>query len=164
MTMRTTWTELGRIAGCSGQYIGSQARRKGIRLGPDNKVDAEEVLTAIGRRSAWLNYAEQQPEPDDAEPDFLLERARKERALRQLREFEVKEKEGELMRRVTVETLLEKLINTAKQRLLVLPGRLAPQLSIETEITTCEELIDNGIREALEELSRNPAAHFAKTR
>ncbi len=162
--MRTTWTELGRIAGCSGQYIGSQARRKGIRLGPDNKVDAEQVLTAIGRRSAWLSYAEQQPEPDDAEPDFLLERARKERALRQLREMEVKEREGELLHRAAVESLLAKLITTAKQRFMVLPGRLAPQLSIETETPACEEMVENGIREALDELSRNPAAPFAKTR
>ena len=161
--MRATWTELGKIAGCSGQHIGQVARRKGYKLDKDGRVDAEHVLSSLGKRAAWLRYYENKPEvKDETEPDYELERARKERALRQLREMEVKEREGVLLKRTEVEKLLVKMITTAKTRLLVLPSRLSPQLAIETETPVCEEIIENGIREALDELSRNPAANLSK--
>ena len=171
--MRVTWTELGKIAGCRGQHIGQAARRNGLKLEADRRVDAEKVLAAIGMQDSWQRYAnvnqgasKKQTSTSETEgetPDFYAERALKERALRKLREMEVREREGELMHKDAVEKLLIKLIATAKARLLVLPGRIAQQVAIETETHRCEELLGNGIREALEELSRNPASHFSKS-
>ena len=86
-------------------------------------------------------------------PDYNKARAVKEFYAARLAKLEFEEREGKL---VNIDEINVQHFNRARRlrdRLLMIPRRLAAQLAAETDTRTVEEILDAAICEALEELS-----------
>ncbi len=83
-------------------------------------------------------------------------RAKKEREMALLKKLERERTEAILVEKAKVESDTAQMIHNAKQRLLVIPSKLAPQLAIEDNISACKKMISDAINEALRELSNQP--------
>jgi len=86
-------------------------------------------------------------------PDYNKARAVKEFYAARLAKLEFEEREGKL---VNIDEINVQHFNRARRlrdRLLMIPRRLAAQLAAETDTRSVEEILDGAIREALEEMA-----------
>lgn len=81
-------------------------------------------------------------------------KTRREIALATMAELELKELEGELVRLSDVTDEFEKQLINVKQKLLVLPSKVAGAVLGMTDINQIKEVIEREIYTALEELSK----------
>ena len=80
------------------------------------------------------------------------------RAKASLAEIELAKQRGELVRADAVEQEWSRMVQTARDRLLLIPERLAPRLSLAKEEAECRSLLQREIEEALQALAAG-AAH-----
>lgn len=90
--------------------------------------------------------------------DFAKARARKEKALADLREMESKKMSGDLLPIEEVRSAWLSAVSTAKGRLLALPSRLAPEVILISDVRKAENLIKTQIMEILQELTQGDDA------
>ena len=81
---------------------------------------------------------------------------RKETALADLREMEVRRKRGELVEKVKVEAEAFRCGRTVRDALMAVPDRLAAVLASETDQKKVHLMLTKEIRQALEALSAEP--------
>lgn len=87
--------------------------------------------------------------------DYAKHRARKEKAIADLREMEVKEAKKDLLRATDVAKVWADAANTTKARLLALPSRLAPDLVHDEDVRSIEKKLKEAVHEILTELAAN---------
>lgn len=93
-----------------------------------------------------------------AKPADLEEaRARKTAAEAELAEIAVAKARGQLVEIELVAKAVSDEYAATRAKLLALPSKLGPMVAIETAAIACQDLIERGIVEALEELSRDGA-------
>ena len=80
-------------------------------------------------------------------------RRRKETALAELRELDVRVRKGELVERAAVEKRFFAMVRTSRDLLQNIPDRLAGVLAAETDQARIHALLTQEIRQALEALS-----------
>lgn len=128
------------------------------RVGRGYNFDVKAADAALaGNLSPTMSKKAQAKAP----PSMSLNDAKtqKEIALAELRELELGQKKGELIPASDVETMLTKLISSAKTRILGIKSKVAPLLSEAiTDVETRDQIltaIDRETRGALTELSNN---------
>lgn len=89
---------------------------------------------------------------EESELDGRHERARKAKAEADRIEFDLEIKQGKYVETELVEHLLTGIISNCRAKLLALPRKLAPTVSTAESPNEVEEILTNGIHEALDEL------------
>lgn len=155
----------------------SQLTAAGLPTRPDGKVDRVKAL-------AWYaaNVREQmKPGPKSAAKSGLRDEhaevhravsraagdmveqargvrsvalAKKEAALAARAEMEAAKMRGDLVAVAEVQKAVYGMISNARNRLLGIGSKLGPALAMENDPLTCQSLVDEQIREALEELKQ----------
>jgi len=85
--------------------------------------------------------------------DYHMEKARLVKTQADKAEIELKELNGELVRTQDVSDQWYSTITDCKSRLLSIPSKAAPIVAAETNPGECQTIIDDLVREALEELA-----------
>lgn len=88
----------------------------------------------------------------DEELDGKYERARKAKAEADRIEFDLNIKQGQYLHADLVQNEIEKSISNCRAKLLALPRKFAPQISVAGTPNEIEDILTNGIMEALNEL------------
>ena len=102
------------------------------------------------------------PRIEDA--DYNAARARKMEADAQMAELELLQAKGKLVPAEDVAGAWVDVLAAMKARLLALPSVCAPICATETELATIQSILENQIREALDELSAyQPHEHAGRT-
>lgn len=86
-------------------------------------------------------------------PEFVLSKARIEATKAILIDLELQEKQGELVKVAEVNDHLFDVIVNLKQAILLIPQRIAPELTSLTDITDVENTLEGALTDALEQLS-----------
>ncbi len=89
---------------------------------------------------------------EDSELDGKHERARKAKAEADRIEFDLEIKQGKYVETELVEHILTGIISNCRAKLLALPRKLAPTVSTAQSPNEVEEILTDGINEALDEL------------
>ena len=92
---------------------------------------------------------------------FQQARSLKEGFLAQLTQLEYQRKAGELVALSDVEKEWSSVMSTIRNRMLLLPAKLAPKLAALTDPRECHEVIDAEIRSALAQLAEEAAGDVA---
>jgi len=154
---RVTQTMAARLLGCSVRTIRRYVANSLIDVGDDRLIDIDEARRVLLARQAGASPesikagASPKPgrSPDGGEEhecgvyNYDAERARKEAALASLRELELAEKRGELIRADTVEHRWTRIAEATRRAVLNVPARLA-WLGHEQRVE-----LDRELREAL---------------
>jgi len=112
---------------------------------------AEKAKRSVGR-----------PRIEDA--DYNAARARKMEADAQMAELELLQAKGKLVPAEDVAGAWVDVLAAMKARLMALPSVCAPICATETELVTIQSILENQIREALDELSAyQPHEHAGRT-
>ena len=102
------------------------------------------------------------PRIEDA--DYNAARARKMEADAQMAELELLQAKGKLVPAEDVAGAWVDVLAAMKARLLALPSVCAPVCATETELATVQSILENQVREALDELSAyQPHEHAGRT-
>lgn len=88
------------------------------------------------------------------EADYEQARAREKAAKADMAELELLERKGELIPVQVYKDELASVLTSVRSRLLNLPGRLGRELAPEMKPEEAEQIVEQGVREALEELQR----------
>lgn len=164
-------SDLARDLGLSKQAV-SKLKGQGM---PVHSVDA-----ARAWREENLNVAARKPSPASAPPaallpapariqqgadgdsggdylaeDFQAARTRREIAEANLAEIREAELEGKLIRVDAIRAAWAKRISSTRDALMQLPHRLAPVLAVENDMERVGNVLDEALRQALTELSRD---------
>lgn len=97
--------------------------------------------------------AKKRGRPPIDEPDYNAARARKMAADAELAELELLKAKGDLVSAEDVKGAWTDVLGAMRGKLLATPTKLAPLLATEHEIGVIQHLIEEAIREALDELS-----------
>ena len=89
---------------------------------------------------------------EDEELDGRYERARKAKAEADRIEFDLKIKQGQYLQADLVKNEIEKSIGNCRAKLLALPRKFTPQVSVAQNPNEIEAILTSGITEALNEL------------
>ena len=102
------------------------------------------------------------PKIEDA--DYNAARARKMEADAQMAELELLQAKGKLVASEDVAGAWVEVLAAMKAKLLAVPSICAPICSTETDLPTIQSILENQIREALDELSSyQPHEHAGRT-
>lgn len=88
--------------------------------------------------------------------DYWVSRARREAAEAQIAEMKRSEIEGTLIRTDALRQAWSKRIATTRDALLQIPARMAPVLAAESDMDRVAAVLEDELRQALAELSRDP--------
>jgi len=102
------------------------------------------------------------PEDQDIEPfeeeesrSYYTSRARKEAAVADLKEMEVEEERGELLRRSKVEKAIFQVVRTQREAFQSMPARLAGELATMDDPGEIERFLAEDVRRVLEEAAEH---------
>lgn len=107
----------------------------------------------------WVEYNVNNEIPDTDDLDLV--KARHEAVKMQKTELEVDKMRGQLVDVQDVKKLWGNIAHTVTQNLLHLPNRLAPMLRMMENQEVIASIIDEGIRQALNELADTPLPDYA---
>lgn len=96
------------------------------------------------------------PPGDFGDEDFQMARTRREIAEANLAEMREAELEGKLIRVDAIRAAWARRIASTRDALMQLPHRLAPVLAAEADLDRVSRVLDDELRQALIELSRDP--------
>jgi hypothetical protein len=114
------------------------------------------IATHGGRRAGAGRPKGVKPhKPPSGEVPFAEARRRKELALAEIRELELAERRGGVVRIETVREEWSHVIGTAKARLMALPSRLAPDLLHENELLGIESRLRSALQDVLDEIAQD---------
>jgi len=161
--MGLTQSAYARHRGCSHTAVAKALAAGRINRLPDGTIDPTEAdqmwgansrLKADTPQTAAARKAEGKPAPapPSGQADYYEERAKHEAAKRALAELKLAETEGALVRRAAVSKVLFEAAREARNRLLAIPGRLAPLVAVCSDVAECGRLIADEVQQALEDL------------
>ncbi|MFH5187124.1 hypothetical protein ACHHV8_33580 [Paenibacillus sp. TAB 01] len=100
---------------------------------------------------------------DAGSVDYFDERARHEKAKREIAEIELSVMRGDLHKSEDVKFVMNDMLAAFRSRIMALPAKLAPQL-VGCKLPAIMNLLTKEVREALMELSEyNPQVFYAKS-
>jgi phage terminase Nu1 subunit (DNA packaging protein) len=109
----------------------------------------------------YLRINQADEEEEGATAQYWEEKALHEKAKREMAELKLARQRNQLHDAADVEFALTNMLATFRNRILGIPGKLAPQLLGVDSLAELQELIDKELREALTELSEYDPAMFA---
>lgn len=115
------------------------------------KSDAQIIEEAAARKGKRAK----QPRKSES---YAEAQARKEKALADLRELELREKQQELISAADAAKAWSGMITSAKDTLMAIGDEICDLLAPETNPIRCRELVNDKVREALTKLSGYPSA------
>lgn len=172
--MRVGSTELAKILGISRQRVNELGRLGKITRNADNSWDVETVARQLGRNLNQQQQAKARvPIPStsrtrqeeaalEREPIitggssheiFNRARAAKELAIAKERQLDLKRREGQLLEIADVERTWTAGLTAIKNRLLLVPDRLAARLAACQDVLECREIIHGEVVRVLEVLT-----------
>jgi phage terminase Nu1 subunit (DNA packaging protein) len=101
----------------------------------------------------YIKFLKSKNGGDGIGADYHAEKARLVKAQADKAEIDVQELNGELVRASEVSAVWYNTVTACKSRLLSIPSKAAPIVAAETNAGECQIIIDDLVREALEELS-----------
>ena len=104
------------------------------------------------RKDNLIARPPQKPRPPGA-PSYAAARARKESALASLRELQLEERTGTLVRRDAVSKAVFASNRAIRDQFMNLPARVSGLVAAETNQHKCFEILANEVRQILEDLS-----------
>lgn len=104
-------------------------------------------------REVTLAYIDYKSKGTGGNIDLIQEKAKLIKAKREAEEIELRHRKNELIEAVDVERIVSAMLINFKSRLMSLPSKLAPVVSVETDKTKNFKYIKNATDEALKELS-----------
>lgn len=135
--------------------------RKGLPLTPEGRIDLAAgrawVEANIDRLPASARGGRAARGAGKLGETLTAARARKESALASLHELELRLRRGELLEAGQVEAAWTKHILAARERLLGLPGKLAPRVLGKTDVIEIQEAIRREIYHSLTALGQYQA-------
>jgi phage terminase Nu1 subunit (DNA packaging protein) len=144
-------TVISRLLMITDRRVQQLAKDGIIPKGENRRYNLEEVVQAYIQYLQGKNVG--RGLEDDNAIDFHTEKARLTKVQADKAELEYKQACGELVRAEDVSKNWYDMINDCKNRLLSVPSRAAPIVSSESNAGMCQQIIDDLIRESLEELS-----------
>ena len=144
-------TVISRLLMITDRRVQQLAKDGIIPKGENRRYNLEEVVQAYIQYLQGKNVGKGLE--DDNAIDFHVEKARLTKIQADKAELEYKEACGELVRADDVSRHWYDMINACKNRLLSVPSRAAPVVSSESSAGMCQQILDDLIRESLEELS-----------
>ena len=172
-----SFSDYARHIGASPAYV-SKLKRQGRLV--TREVDGKQVVdfelsdrlvrntTDLSRagngRNASPNAAPTRPVAPLAETgrvDALFRQAQERAFAAKIEELKYKEMAGQLIRTDAVRAAWAKRITLARDALLQIPHRLAPVLAAESDMERVSQLLEDELRQVLDELSRGAEAQGA---
>lgn len=118
-----------------------------------NRARGQEWQIRISDVLAWREErAVQQAVGDTAKLDIDEARRRKTAAEAALAELELAKQRGEVVAVEVVAKAVGDQLSACRARLLSLPTKAAPLVAVEADVQVCRDLIEQGVRDALDEL------------
>jgi hypothetical protein len=167
--MHVSSTELAQILGISRQRVNELGRQQKITREPDGLWDLDKVRAQLGHTldpqqtsRVRTPQSRTQPEPDPDLPPgaganahdlFNRARAAKEIAIAKEKQLELKKREGQLVEEADVERIRTKELTMFKNRLLLVPDKLATRVAASSDVAECRELIETELFGLLNDLS-----------
>jgi len=109
----------------------------------------------------YLRVGQVAEEDDGATAQYWEEKALHEKAKREMAELKLAKLTNRMHDAADVEFILTNMLAVFRNRILGMPGKLAPQLLGSTNLAEVQSIIDTEAREALTELSEYDPAMFA---
>lgn len=119
------------------------------------------LLLNIKKYIEYMRVGQADKEEESATAQYWEEKALHEKAKRKIAELKLARISNQLHDATDIEYVLTNMLVTFRNRILGIPGKLAPQLLGVNSLTEIQELIDRELREALTELSEYDPAMFA---
>lgn len=126
---------------------------RGLPVRKDGKVVPELALAWVKRNVVPERSGNPKVSGRRSNEALADAQARKERAIADLRELEVKRKSGELAPIGEINAWVSGMITKARDILLRMPGELRDRLAQETDPIKCEELMSGEVNRSLRELA-----------
>lgn len=149
--------EIADIFGCSPRWV--------------NQLTTSGLLKQVARGKYKLGEAIreyiaaiklQAEESDEAETDLRAEQTMLTRANRKMAELELAVMNGKLHRSDDVQAIMNEMLVTFRSRLLAIPARLAPEITVTSDSNVAQQLIKGEIYDALSELSEYDPAQYCE--
>lgn len=119
-------------------------------------VPQRDESVAVAHAPSTFPPAALPPAGDFGDEDFQMARTRREIAEANLAEMREAELEGKLIRVDAIRAAWARRIASTRDALMQLPHRLAPVLAAEADLDRVSRVLDDELRQALIELSRDP--------
>lgn len=161
--------QLAALLGISRQRVNELARKGKIQREADRRWNLSRVRTALkqnldGRQAApslgktsnkgTASLRSTDSEPAPGSPQSLLEAQRRHEWLKvQKEELELRRRQGELIEACDIEQTWTHALTAFKNRLLLVPDKLAAKVAVCPDVLECRELIDREIKEAIKVLA-----------
>ncbi|WP_121614778.1 hypothetical protein [Virgibacillus halodenitrificans] len=151
-----TTKELSEILNLSPRRIQQLTKESALVRSARGKYDLPSSI------QAYIEYMNEVPdeELDKVEEETLWTRARRQKA-----ELELKIMQGEVHRSEDVESVMNDMLGAFRSQLLVIPGKVAPQLIAETDVEVIKDTVKKYVYEAMQELADyDPHVFYAKSK
>lgn len=145
------------LPGCSRKSVYEALNKGWIRKGRDGKIDVEAADAAWEAKSRPRADGQSAGSGDVEESDYGLHHARKEKALADKIEMEVRQRQGELVERAAVEAAWVTLGVLIRDRLGALPTRLASRCAVESDEHKVMLILRHEVESLLNELGDEAA-------
>lgn len=151
-----TTSEICEILGLSARRIQQLTKEGALVRVSHGKYDLPSSI------KAYIDYSNEVP---SEELDKIAEETLWTRARRQKAELELKIMRGEVHRSEDVESVMNDMLASFRAQMLVIPGKVAPQLLSITDVEVIKSIVKKYIYEALQELSDyDPDIFYAKSK
>lgn len=176
---RLTESGMARELGVSRQAVHELVKRGILSKDANGLIDVEMAKVALLNRvhpssktAAALSQQQEPPvapptnpetkEPADTEiTSYHVAKTLREAAEAQIARLKLAEMQGDVIQASAVRSTWAARIASTRDALLQIPSRLAPVLAAETNLATVTQLMEDELRQALAELSRDDTARTA---
>lgn len=131
------------------------------RVHPSSKTAAALTQPATPPLSTPLTNTETKEPADTEITSYHVAKTLREAAEAQIARLKLAEMQGEVIQASAVRATWAARIASTRDALLQIPSRLAPVLAAETNLATVTQLMEDELRQALAELSRDDTARTA---
>ena len=144
---RATLAQIAQAAGLTERTVRRHAKEAAVERGEDRLYPSREVLAAI------VEHRDRDKNAAASSPAVAKARAEKIRLESELLKVRLMREKRELVLAAEVKLAWQSMAGTMRARLLGLPQGAAPMVARETDAAECARILDEMIREALEELA-----------
>lgn len=150
--------EISEILGLSSRRIQQLAKENVLARVKHGKYDLPHSI------QAYIEYLKEQNKTVE-QMDFNQEKTLLTRANRMKAEMELKIMKGEVHRSEDIEKVMNDMLSSFRAQMLVIPGKVAPQILGKEDLEIIKDIIKKYIYESLQELSEyNPDIFYAKSK
>ena len=160
-------SEVAKALGVTRQAVNKRAKKGSITREPDGTFDLEKVRAQWNKNADYHQQARSvqqkgERQPEDTSESSLHEAQRTNEWLKvHQRQLDVQERQGELVRADEVERVWGEIMVNVRNRILMIPGKLAQRLSTLSDVRECHALLDREVKEALTALAQAEASDAA---